>query len=212
MAEQAVDEALRTASATASAGKKDARLSPDILSSRNAELESQVRDYSASIAAALKIQGRNQDARLGRPEQDNRLTQLDRMLDEAKQLTDAGRHGESNRVLAGAYHMAVTTLSELRAGETVILELKFDTPADEYAYEQRRNQSHEMLVEMMIQEGRGKDHNRGLIDNYLLEDRQLRSRAEAEAAAGNYAAAIKSLEEATGRLVRALRLSGMMIF
>lgn len=208
-AEKAVDEALRAASAAATAGR---RTLPEVQHARNADLVRQVHDYSAAIAEALQLQGRNQDARLGRPEHDARLAGLDRMLDEAASLTASARHGEANRVLASAYRIAVSALSELRAGETMVLELKFATPADEYAYEQRRNQSHAMLMDIQLQDGLAEGVNRTLIQRYLEENRQLRSRAETEAGAGDYKAAITSLENATGQLVRALRLSGMLIF
>lgn len=208
-AEKAMDEALRAASSAATAGR---RTLPEVLQGRNADLVRQVRDYTAAIAAALRLQGRNQDARLGRPEQDARLAGLDRMLDEAASLTASARHGEANRVLAGAYRLAVSALSELRAGETVVLELKFATPADEYAYEQRRNESHAMLMDIQLQNGLAEGVNQTLIQRDLEENRQLRSRAEAEAGADDYKTAIQSLENATGQLVRALRMTGMLIF
>lgn len=202
-AEKAVDEALRTASTASAAAVKDPLLNPKIQLTQNAELAMQVRGYSNSIAETLKKQGKRQDPRLG---------QLERMLDEAGKLTAAGRHGEANRLLADAYRLAVATVSELRAGETVVIDLKFETPADEYAYEQSRNRSHEMLVEITIQEGKAEGEKRGMVERYMGDSRQLRTQAEAQAKAGDYAAAIKSLEEATKQLVRALRATGMAIF
>jgi hypothetical protein len=202
-AEKAVDEALRTVSTASAAVVKEPLLSPKIQLAQNAELATQVRGYSASIADALKKQGKRQDPRLG---------QLERMLDEAGKLTAAGRHGEANRLLTEAYRLAVATVSELRAGETVVIDLKFDTPADEYAYEQSRNRSHEMLVEMTLQEGRADGEKRDMVERYVGESRQLRTQAEVQAKAGDYRAAIKSLEEATKQLVRALRATGMAIF
>lgn len=208
-AEAAADAALRAAAAAATAGRSTL---PEVLRSRNADLRLQVHDYAEAIASALMLQGRNQDARLGRPQQDARVTHLERKLDEAASLDAAGRHGEANRLLADAYRQAVSTLSELRAGETVVLELKFATPAEEFAYEQRRNESHAMLVDMQLQEGLAEEVNAPLIQRHLEANRRLRSQAEGKAATGNWQAAIRELEEATLNLVRALRLTGMLIF
>jgi hypothetical protein len=201
-AEKAVDEALRTVSTASAAAVTDPLLNSKIQLTQNAELAMQVSGYSASIAEVLKRKGKRQDPRLG---------QLGRMLDEAGKLTAAGRHGETNRLLTEAYRLAVTALSELRAGETVVIELKFETPADEYAYEQSRNRSHEMLVEMTLQDGKAEEAKRGMMEHYMSENRKLRAQAETQAKAGDYPAAIKSLEEATGELVRALRTTGMAI-
>jgi hypothetical protein len=39
-----------------------------------------------------------------------------------------------------------------RTGETLTRELKFDTPRDEYAYELDRNDTHKMLVTMLLKD------------------------------------------------------------
>ncbi len=202
-AEKAADLALRTVSSASAAAVSAPLLDPKIQLTQNAELAEQVGAYSASIAESWINKGKRRDPRLG---------QLDRMLAEAGKLTATGRHGDTNRLLTEAYRLAVATVSELRAGETVVIDLKFATPADEYEYEQKRNRSHEMLVEMRIQEGKADGPVRDKVERYMAENRQLRTQAEAQAKAGEHGAAIKSLEEATRQLVRALLATGMAVY
>ncbi|HEY3327319.1 MAG TPA: hypothetical protein VGK14_09120 [Novimethylophilus sp.] len=202
-AAKAVDESLRTATAVSAAAKSAPLLDNQWQQKQNADLEQQVRGYRTAIGETLKKQGKTGDAR---------LQGLDRLLAEAAGDTAAERHGEANRKLAQAYRLAVTMLSELRAGETVVLDLKFDTPADEYAYEQKRNRSHEMLVEMMVQEGKAEGSNRARFDQLVEAGRQLRLKAESMAETGDYKGAIEQLENATGQLVKALQLTGMPVF
>ncbi len=198
---KAADESLRTASAAA-ASVRAPLLAPGLQQNQNADLLQQTQGYQAAIAEVLKKQGKPQDQRQAR---------IAELIDKANADTAAGRHGDANRKLGEAYRLAVGLLSELRAGETVVLDLKFDTPADEYAYEQKRHRSHEMLVEMMVQEGRA-DSNRVRFDESVEAGRQLRLKAEQLAGAGDYQDAVRQLEEATAQLLRALQLAGLPVF
>lgn len=202
-AAKAVDESLRTATAASAAANSAPLLDPQLQQKQNAELEQQVRGYQTAIGEALKKQGKTQDTRQGA---------LNGLLEKAAADSAAERYGAANRKLAEAYRLAVTTLSELRAGETVVLDLKFATPADEYAYEQKRNRSHEMLAELMVQEGRAEGANRGKFDQLVDAARQLRLKAEGMAGSGDYKGAIRQLEDATGQLIKALQLTGMPVF
>lgn len=202
-AAKAVDESLRTATAASAAANSAPLLDPQLQQKQNADLEQQVRNYQSAIDEALKKQGKPQDAR---------QAALRGLLENAAADSAAERYGAANRKLTEAYRLAVTMLSELRAGETVVLDLKFATPADEYAYEQKRNHSHEMLTEMMVQEGKADGGNRAKFDQLVEAARQLRLNAESMAKAGDYKGAIRQLEDATGQLIKALQLTGMPVF
>jgi len=203
-AEKAVNESLRTASTLYLAIKIEAEQNAAALQSKNEELEQQVRSYISAISDAQKLRGKS--------EPEPGLLKVIEMLVEAKNYDLAGNYSKANRILAQSYRLAIVTLSELRAGETVVLALKFDSPADEYAYELKRHHSHQMLIEMVTQEGKLESRNREDFDKYIRSSRELHFQGENEARSGRYTEAIKSMESATTQLVRALQLTGMAVF
>lgn len=200
-----LDEALRAFSSGSSVLHRDGSvLSEGARRVQNTELLEQLQTYRASLVEAA-----------GAPESkiaSAAVVRLDQMAAKAQELMRAGRHGEANQILGEAYRHAVTALSQIRAGQTVILELKFASPAEEFAYEQKRNHGHEMLANMILEEGRVQDAMRDKVMHYLDENRKLRDRAEEEAAGGDYENAIKTLESATGQLTQALRAVGVPVF
>ena len=54
--------------------------------------------------------------------------------------------------LARAYQVAVAAIAAQRKGQTAVFRLKFETPADEYEYERKRNGSYSMLIDIMMDE------------------------------------------------------------
>lgn len=204
-AARTLDDALRTVSSASSAlSRNDPGLTEGAHRARNTELIEQIQTYRASLAETVAQTGSEQAvAALGR---------LDKMAAEAQELMQREHHGEANKLLGNAYRHAVISLSRIRAGQTVVLEVKFDSPADEFAYEQKRNRSHEMLVNMTLEERRAKGPLRETVARRADESKKLRQLAEAQAAAGDYKSAIKTLELATGELVQALQGMGVAAF
>lgn len=203
----ALDEALRAISkASSRMARPGAGLGTSAQIETNTDLLDQVRLYRQSIVDAT---GRSGAGKI--PAAD--IARLDRLTAEAEKQTAAGNHGDANKLLAESYQLAVTMLSRARAGETVFLDLKFASPAEEFAYEQKRNRSHEMLVEMAIAEGRADPPViRNAVEQLVGESRKQRARADQLASSGNFAAAIKAMEQATGYLVRALQAVGLPVF
>jgi hypothetical protein len=197
-----LDQALKASTAASS---RAARGGPeDAQRARNRQMLEELNSYSASLSqAVLENGGTGGTAAIQR---------IDRLVAQAAQMTAGGRHGEAGRLIREALGLAVATLSELRAGQTVVLSLKFDTPADEYAYEQKRHQSNEMLIDTLLQEGKIDQGRRQLLDRYLEESFRLRSQAEQAARGGDYPGAIKIMEKANDQLMSALRASGLANF
>lgn len=203
-AEKAVNESLRTVSTLYSAIKIEAEQNAKMLQSKNDELEQQIRSYISAISEAQKVQGKT--------EPEPGLLKVIEMLVEASNYSLAGNYSKANRVLAQSYRLAIITLSELRAGETVVLALKFDSPEKEYQYELKRHHSHQMLVEMVKQEGKLENRNRADFEKHIQNGRELHIKGENEAQIGHFTDAIKLMESATEQLVRALQLTGMAVF
>lgn len=129
------------------------------------------------------------------------------LLLDAEDLAQKGNYAMANKRMTEAADAVEYALSRARDKDTLLHELKFDTPADEYSYEKQRNKSYELLVDILEKERKGK----GLEDVRAAIELNRRRRTEADELVdgGDVAAAIKKLEEGTDILARALRRSGL---
>lgn len=204
-AAEALDQALKSASSASRRMSSEGGLPDSALRKQLSDMTEQVRTYRAAIVDVTKDPKLAADAR-------DVLARVDAHSAEADKLTAAGRLGEANKRMAEAYKLAVQELSRLREGQEVVLTLNFDTPADEYAYEQKRFGSSETMIDMMVGEGRAEGPKRQLVDRFVGEARRLKGEAEVQADAGKYADAIGLMEEATKQLNRALQSMGIPVF
>lgn len=169
------------------------------------DMSDQVATYRAGVVDLTR------DPKLG-AEATNLLTRVDALTAQSKQLADGGRLGDANKKLAAAYKMLVEDLTKLRDGQEVVMSLKFETPADEYAYEQKRFGSSLVMIDMMIDEGRAEGQKRKLVDSYIADGNKLKGQAEVEASSQRHKDAVDLMEKATKQLNRALQSMGIPIF
>jgi tetratricopeptide (TPR) repeat protein len=130
---------------------------------------------------------------------------------DARALLDGGQYDEARRILDGAYETAKLGVEKLRDGDTLVRSLDFASKEEEYHYEVDRNDTHQMLVQVLLAEKRSAGTLNKMVDGFLEEAQRLRGAAEAEAAKGDYAAAVTTLEESTKQLQRAIRAGGVYI-
>jgi tetratricopeptide (TPR) repeat protein len=171
---------------------------------QNAALRDEIGAYLQAFDEALLAKGPAAAGLLNR----GRVNEL---LAQADDLEQAGDSQSARERLKEAYNLAITALTRIRDSETVVYNLDFRTPADEYRYEQNRNQSYAMLVEQMRQTSEYNEQALKLAERYRDEGEKLRQEAEALAASGQFEAAIKTMEEANKRLVRSLQMMGLSI-
>lgn len=168
------------------------------------KLRDQIRSYLRVLARDAPAAAEGQE--------DHALAQIESLTREAVSLAEAGDYAEANELIAAAYRSAVLVVADRRDGQTVTARLVFETPMAELDYERQRNESYEMLVELMV--GAQPDlavSLRPLADRSIGKSRALKRQAEAQAADGEVDAAIKTMENATRELIRALQASGLPI-
>lgn len=136
------------------------------------------------------------------------VAQIERSLAEAARLAQSGRYREGRAELDRAYLVAKAGISGLRSGDTLTRSLTFASKEEEYQYEVDRNNTHQMLIKVLLEEQKAAD---GMIQGFIAKAQDLRARAEAAAARGNYGEAVKLLEDSTADLVRAIRGAGVYI-
>ena len=205
-ASKLLDESLRSAS---SASKKVSPEGGGFSESAQRKVYSDMADQVATYRAS--VLDLTHDAKIG-PEAKQLLIKIDGLNSESKLLADGGRWSDANKKLAAVYKLTIEEITRLRAGQVVVMSLKFDTPADEYAYEIKRFASTSTLVDLMIAEGRADGQRRNFVDDLVIEGNKLKSNADDEAAAQRYKEAVGTMEKAVGQLNRALQSMGIPVF
>lgn len=199
-----LDDALRSASkAAARLSSQPGALSNSVQQESHKNLSEQVAGYRSGIEDLAKK---------GNSEAISVAARINALHSEAGKLAEVGKLGDANRKLADAYRLAVVSISKLRAGETVTLSLKFDTPAEEYGYEHGRFQSSEIFIDLMIGEGRIEGERRTMVDGFVREGKKLLGLAADHARGGDYENAVATMENAVAQLNRALQVMGVPVF
>lgn len=132
-------------------------------------------------------------------------------LDEARAQSDQGNYAEALNLTNSAYLSVKLSLTKLREGKTLVRSLNFETREDEYQYELGRNNTHNMLVNTVLKEKRNDPRLGKLMDIPMKQAENLRSQAEAEAANGDYETAIRTMEQSTRQIIKAIRMAGIFI-
>lgn len=132
-------------------------------------------------------------------------------MQEAQSQYDKGKLTEAMDVLNNAYLSLKLSLTKLRDGKTLVRSLHFETREDEYQYELRRNDTHNMLINTVLKKKRADPRLGKLMDIPLKQADKLRAEAEQQADSKNYETAIKTLEESTKNIIRAIRMAGIFI-
>lgn len=205
-ASKLLDDALKSAS---TASKKLAPSGDGFSESAQRKTFADMADQIATYRASVVDLARN--PKVG-AEAAQLLLKIDALTTESRQLADSGRLSDANKKLATAYKLTIEEITRLRAGQEVILALKFDTPADEYAYELKRFASTITMIDMMIAEGRADGQKRLLVDGLVTEGNKLKSSADTAAVARQHKEAVDLMEKAVKQLNRALQSMGIPVF
>ena len=149
---------------------------------------------------------------LGDPESSDLYPFVQTRIAHANELKQQSRLKDGRKVLDEAYVAAKVAIEHLRGGETLVRSLKFDTAEDEYNYEVDRNDTHRMLVDILLKEKMQSESNvKNKVDKFMSEANKLRTVADEQASKGEYKAAISTLEQSTNEIVHAIRSAGIYI-
>lgn len=200
-----LDEALRTLSKASSLLTSDSNASEANQRRLFEEYTNQLESYRRALQ---EMAGSGQTATQAKQS----LSRLDGLTSEGRKLFDSGQLLEANKRLADAYKLAVKDIARLRDGEEVVLRLHFDSPREEFVYEQKRYHSNEILVGMLIREDRFSGEAKAQVDSYAKAALDYKESAAEKAVSNNYQAAVKEMEKANHQLNRALQLMGVPVF
>lgn len=176
------------------------------LSQRFDELQQEIKDFELSYernhALMSKAGSVPKDA-----EYDKK--QVADLKAEAKSLAEKGDYAKANAALEKAQGIVTMGLHKMLDSKTLVYDLKFDSPADEFEYELKRFSGYEELVPVAVEMKKPAAGALQLMDSFLDKARKRRDEAKAKADAGDYRAAMEMMQQATKTVRRALRMVGV---
>ena len=138
-------------------------------------------------------------------------SKVDSFVSVADKLSSAQKFVEAKAELDKAYQILKISIESIRGGETLVRSLNFASPEDEYHYEIDRNDTHGMLVNLLLDGKKVSDYTKKNIDKFTDMAKTLRMQAEQSANKGEFSEAIQILEQSTKQFVRAIRSAGVFI-
>lgn len=168
------------------------------------DLAARVESARALLAAQQRI---TQEKNAGAQAQEE-ARRIEQALTQAEQHAAAGRTAEARVLADRAYLTARVSIESLRRGDTLVRSLTFANKREEYDYEIDRNDTHRMLVTMVLSE---RGDVAPMVKPFVDRAAALRRDAEGQAGRGDHAGAIRALEDSTRELVRAIRAGGIYI-
>jgi len=139
------------------------------------------------------------------------LADIDADTRAVETLLAANKIDQAREHLDRAYEKTRLSVEQSREGETLLRELKFETPEDEFRYELDRNDTHRMLLTVLLQEKMQNERVKDRVHSYVEEADKLRESATEQASDERFEEAIELLERSTAELVRAIRGAGVYI-
>lgn len=169
------------------------------------EYESRLESVKALLAAQKRIASEKGSGKDGA----DTSQKIESQMREGEKLAAAGRYGEARGALDRAYLTARTAIGSMRGGDTLVRSLNFANKEEEYRYELDRNDTHQMLIKVLM--GEAAATSNVATKNFIDRAGEMRQQAEKAAGRGDHAGAVKLLEDSTSELVRAIRSAGIYI-
>ena len=128
---------------------------------------------------------------------------------QAKASADKGDYVRANADLQQVQQLLTVAIHKMLDSQTIVYDLNFETPADEYDYELKRFTGYEELIPVAIEAKKPSEGSVKLMESFLEKARSRRDEAKERAAQGAYGDAIEMMQQATTTVRRALRMVGV---
>lgn len=134
---------------------------------------------------------------------------VDALVAEANSYAGKNQYENAMQSLTAAERLVTSAIGAMLDSQTIVYDLNFETPAEEYDYERKRYIGYEELIPVAIEERKPNESVVKLMDSYVEKGRAQKAEAERRAKDGNYPDAISLMLGATEEIRRALRLAGI---
>lgn len=137
--------------------------------------------------------------------------QLDQLINKGDKYLKSGDYAEARVEIDKAYHLLKMSIESVRGGQTLVRSLNFKTSEEEYKYELDRNETHHMLIGLLVNGKDKSEYTQKQMSKFIGEAKSYRTQADDMAEKGEFEKAIELLEISTKQLVRAIRIAGVYI-
>ncbi|MCI0504523.1 MAG: hypothetical protein L0Z73_00290 [Gammaproteobacteria bacterium] len=135
---------------------------------------------------------------------------VEKLKASAEELSKKGDYVKANHDLEEAQRIITVALHKMLNSQTIVYDLNFETPQEEYDYELRRFKGYEELVPIAVEQNKPAEGALKLMESFVKKGQDLRDRAIKAAKDGDYPTAIAMLQDATDDVRRGLRMIGVM--
>jgi len=175
---------------------------------RYAQLLDSVESLRISYQRQLQ---RAKPQRTGTGANDALLTQVAQLVDSAKGLAQSEQVMQANKSLSEAERMLMVGMSRVLGSKTIEYAQRFESPAEEYAYELERNRSFADLIPIALDRFKAGGETVRETRKFTDANRGLREQAQRHADAKDYPAALTALRSGTTQLQSALAAAGLRV-
>ena len=197
-----------------SAMGKARRLVPDaaaLATKQRAEYERKlesVESLKKSYLGYLKNTGRKPGA-ADKETEESASMGISRLMDAAKKHAAENQFGDALRTLEKAEQVMRSAMNRVLGSKQLEYTMKFETPAEEYAYELERNRSYLDLIPVAIVQLKPTDEAKKNIDGLVERNRVALEQARVYAGQQDYRQALASVHTGTSYLLLALTAAGL---
>lgn len=169
-----------------------------------------VESLKKSYLSYLKSAGRKSGATDGGTEESASLG-ISRLMEAARKHAAEGQPADALRTLEKAEQVMRSAMNRVLGSTQLEYTMKFETPAEEYAYELERNRSYLELVPVAIAELKPTDEAKKNVESLVERNRMALEQAREYAGQQDYRRALASVHTGTGYLQLALTAAGLVV-
>lgn len=147
----------------------------------------------------------------GAPAGDARLERARARIEEAKGLANSEQPAEAVAILEKTERELMAGLNAVLGASTIHYTQRFETPAQEYAFELERNRAYRELVPVAIADLKPRREAVALVDRYVAANARHVEAAEGLAAGRQFREATDALRSGTNNLQAALAAAGLSV-
>ncbi len=179
------------------------------------ELAEQKAEYEKKLASLRSFQESHEKAyKAAQKDKDTKAVDYDRakvdeQIKKADGLAGKQQYNEAMKVLGGAERAVTEALNGMLGSKTLVYEVKFDTPKEEYEYEVKRYQSYAELIPVALEVKKPRPGAIKLMERYKEKGEFFAEKSKESAAAGRWEEAIVVIKDATKEVRRGLMLLGV---
>lgn len=138
---------------------------------------------------------------------------INKILTTADQLFKKKQFDKARVQLDEAYLLVKTGIDNMRNGDVLVRDLSFASKEEEFAYELDRNETHQMLVKLLVKkklQSKPESYKKR-VNDLVEESHAIRAIAEKLGGKGDFDEAVNEMERSTKQLIRAIRMGGIFI-